>query len=380
MGIATLALALVSCDSEQPAGSAAQAPQKPQATPVNTVVLKTETINLIEEMPGRTVAFREIDVRPQVDGIIEKRTFEEGALVEQGQPLYQIDQAVYKASLDAAKAELASEQANLNYAQKTRDRYKKLIKTQASSQQNYDNAVADYAQALAAVAEARAKVDQAEINMNYTTVVAKITGKIGTSEYNEGSLVTTSQTLAMTTITQLDPIYVDVTQAGGRLLKIKQAVQSGRVQGLKEGEIEVSLIMDATGEQYNHKGVLKFSDVTVNETTGTVRLRAVFPNPNHDLLPGMFVRGLVNQGELEGAIAVPQKATMRRPDGSAYVYVVEEGKVAIKDIVIEQAQAGNWIVTAGLKEGDQLIVDGLQRIGPGSPVAAQPLETATAEK
>jgi len=379
VGIATLALALVSCDSENQAGSA-QAPQQKQATPVNTVVLKSQTINLIEEMPGRTVAFREIDVRPQVDGIIEKRTFEEGALVEQGQPLYQIDQAVYKAALDAAKAELAREQANLNYAQKTRDRYKKLIKTQASSQQKYDNAVADYAQAMAAVAEARAKVDQAEINMNYTTVIAKISGKIGSSEYNEGSLVTSSQSQALTTITQLDPIYVDVTQAGGRLLKVKQAVQSGRVQGQKEGEIEVSLIMDATGEQYNHKGVLKFSDVTVNETTGTVRLRAVFPNPNRDLLPGMFVRGLVNQGELEGAIAVPQKATMRRPDGSAYVYVVEDGKVVIKDIVIEQAQAGNWIVTEGVKDGDQLVVDGLQRIGPGSPVAPQPLETAQAEK
>lgn len=379
VGLAALALLIASCGPESNGGkSGAQA--KKQATPVNTLTLKKESVHLIEEMPGRTVAFREVDVRPQINGIIQQRMFEEGAFVKKGDPLYQIDQAVYKAALDAAKADLAREQANLNYAEKTKDRYKKLIKTQASSEQKYDTAVADHSQALAAVAAAQAKVEQAQINMAYTTVIAKITGQVGASEFNEGSLVTGSQTNPLTTITQLDPIYVDVTQAGGRLLKIKQAVQSGRLQGLKEGEIEVFLIMDATGQPYSHKGVLKFSDVTVNETTGTVRLRAIFPNPNRDLLPGMFVRGLVNQGELDGAILVPQKATMRRPDGSAYAYVIENGKVAVKDLSIEQAQGPNWVVTDGIKEGDQLIIDGLQRIGPGSDVVSQPLKTAKAEK
>ncbi len=378
-GIAALALMVASCGSESDTQQSAQAQQK-RATPVDTTVLKMETIELIEEMPGRTVAFREVDVRPQVNGIIQKRLFEEGALVEKGQPLYQIDAAVYQAALDAAKAELAREQANLNYAAKTRDRYKKLIKTQASSQQKYDNAVADFAQASAAVAAAKAQVDQAEINMNYTTVIAKISGKIGASEFNEGSLVTSSQTQTLTTVTQLDPIYVDVTQAGGRLIKIKQALDSGRLQGSDDGSIEVSLIMDATGEKYKHEGVVKFSDVTVNETTGSVRLRAMFPNPDHDLLPGMFVRGLVKQGTLAQAIAVPQKATMRRPDGSAFVYVVEDGKAVAKSVTIEQSQGNNWIVTEGLKDGAELIVDGLQRIGPGSDVAPQPLQTAEAEK
>lgn len=378
-GIAALALMVASCGSESDTQQSAQAPQK-RATPVDTTVLKMETIELIEEMPGRTVAFREVDVRPQVNGIIQQRLFEEGALVEKGQPLYQIDAAVYQAALDAAKAELAREQANLNYAAKTRDRYKKLIKTQASSQQKYDNAVADYAQASAAVAAAKAKVDQAEINMNYTTVIAKIAGKIGASQFNEGSLVTSSQSQTLTTVTQLDPIYVDVTQAGGRLIKIKQALESGRLQGSEDGSIQVSLIMDATGQKYKHEGVVKFSDVTVNETTGSVRLRAVFPNPDHDLLPGMFVRGLVKQGTLAQAIAVPQKAVMRRPDGSAFVYVVEEGKAVAKTIRIEQAQANNWVVTEGLKDGAELIVDGLQRIGPGSDVAPQPLQAAQADK
>ncbi len=373
--VAAMALVVASCGEEQK-GSAGAGGQRPGVA-VNTMVLNATKVRLSEEMPGRTVAFRKTDVRPQVDGIIEARKFEEGAYVEQDQALYVIDQAVYVAALDAAKAELDRQKATLSQAVKTRVRYEKLIKTKALSEQKYDDAVAVEAQARAAVAAAKAKVDQAQINMEDTTVKAPISGQIGASAFNEGSLVTASQGNALATITQLDPIYVDVIQAGGRLLKIKHAVQSGRLQGVDAGKIDVTLTVDATGVEYPHKGTLKFSDVSVNETTGTVRLRAIFPNPKRDLLPGMFVRGTVYQGELDGVFVVPQKAVMRRPDGSAFVYAVEEGKAVVKPITIEQSQGNDWLVTAGLTDGVEIVVEGLQRIAPGAPVVAQSVNAAT---
>jgi membrane fusion protein (multidrug efflux system) len=378
-GMAALVVLVAAC-SEQNEGGAQQAgaPQQPQATTVGTVTLTAQTVGLVEEMPGRTVAFRQADIRPQVDGIIKERSFAEGAFVEAGQQLYMIDQEVYLARVDAAQAELARQRATLDQATKTRTRYDPLIKSQAVSQQTYDDAVATEAQAKAAVAAARAELEQARIDLAYTTVTAPISGQIGASDYSEGALVTTNQAAKLTTITQLDPIYVDVTQAGGRLLNIRDAIRKGRIKGVSDGQIDVNLIIDATGAKYPHTGTLQFSDVTVNETTGTVRLRAVFPNPDGMLLPGMFVRGQVSQGYLENAFLVPQKAVMRRPDGSAYAYVVEDGKVAARDLTIERSQGQDWLVTGGLEDGVQVIVDGLQRVGPGAPVAPQPVETAKA--
>jgi membrane fusion protein (multidrug efflux system) len=378
-GLAALVVLVAACSEQnEGGGQQANAQQQPQATPVGTVTLNAQTVGLVEEMPGRAVAFRQADIRPQVDGIIKERNFTEGAFVEAGQQLYMIDQEVYLARVDAAQAELTRQRATLDQTTKTRSRYDPLIKSQAVSQQTYDDAVAAEAQAKAAVAAARAELEQARIDLAYTTVTAPISGQISSSDYSEGALVTANQSAKLTTITQLDPIYVDVTQAGGRLLKIKQAVQNGRIKGVTEGQIKVNLIIDATGAEYPHTGTLQFSDVTVNETTGTVRLRAVFPNPEGTLLPGMFVRGQVRQGHLEGAFLVPQKAVMRRPDGSAYAYVVEDGKVASKDLTIEQSQGQDWLVTAGLEDGAQVIVDGIQRIGPGAPVTPQPVETAKA--
>ncbi len=373
--VAALTLMVAAC-SEQNEGGQQQANAQPQATPVGTVTLEAQTVGLVEEMPGRTVAFRKADIRPQVDGIIKERNFTEGGIVEAGQQLYMIDQDVYLARVDAAQAELSRQRASLDQAVKTRTRYDPLVKSQAVSRQTYDDAVSAEAQGKAAVASARAELEQARIDLAYTTVTAPISGQISSSDYSEGSLVTANQAAKLTTITQLDPIYVDVTQAGGRLLKIKQAVKNGRIKGVDAGNIEVSLIIDATGAEYPQKGTLQFSDVTVNETTGTVRLRAVFPNPDGTLLPGMFVRGQVRQGRLEGAFLVPQKAVMRRPDGTAYSYVAVDGKVVSKDLQIEQSQGENWLVSAGLEDGDQLIVDGIQRIGPGAAVAPQPVETA----
>ena len=378
-GMAALALMVAACSEQKEGGEQqAAAPQQQPATPVGTVTLEAQTVGLVEEMPGRTIAFRQADIRPQVDGIIKERNFTEGGFVEAGQQLYMIDQDVYLAKVDAAQAELARQNATYEQAVKTRKRYDPLIKSQAVSQQTYDDAVAAEAQGRASVAAARAELEQARIDLAYTTVTAPISGRIGSSDYTEGALVTANQSAKLTTITQLDPIYVDVTQAGGRLLKIKQAIANGRIKGVESGQVEVSLIIDSTGAEYPHKGTLQFSDVTVNETTGTIRLRVVFPNPDGTLLPGMFVRGQVRQGHLEGAFLVPQKAVMRRPDGSAYVYVVADGKVVSKDVTIEQSQGQNWLVSAGVEDGDQLIVDGLQRVGPGAPVAAQPVETAKA--
>lgn len=377
-GMAALVVLVAACSEENNGGEQQASAQQPQATPVGTVTLSAQTVGLVEEMPGRTVAYRQADIRPQVDGIIKERNFTEGAFVEAGQQLYMIDQDVYLARVDAAQAELNRQRATLDQTTKTRKRYDPLLKSQAVSQQTYDDAVAAEAQAKASVAAARAELEQARIDLAYTTVTAPISGQIGSSDYSEGALVTANQTAKLTTITQLDPIYVDVTQAGGRLLKIRQAVQKGRIKGVGDGQIEVALIIDATGEEYPLTGTLQFSDVTVNETTGTVRLRAVFPNPDGTLLPGMFVRGQVRQGHLDDAFLLPQRAVMRRPDGSAYVYVVVDGKVVSKDITIEKSQGHDWLVTGGVEDGEQLIVDGLQRVGPGAPVAPDPVETAKA--
>ncbi|MCF8466560.1 MAG: efflux RND transporter periplasmic adaptor subunit [Sneathiella sp.] len=337
--------------------------------------MQPTTINLVAEMPGRTVAFRKADVRPQVDGIITKRSFTEGAYVEAGQQLYLIDKDKYQAELDAALAGLARERANLDLATKNRIRYEALRKTRTASEQSYDDAVAAEAQSKAAIASAQATIDKARIELNYTTVTAPLSGQIGASTDSEGALVTASQSAALATITQLDPIYVDVTQAGGKLLQIKDAIASGRVKGLDEANIDVRLVLDATGQEYPILGKLQFSDVTVNETTGSVRLRAVFPNPDKILLPGMFVRGYVDQGRIDGGFLVPQRSVMRRPDGGAYIYVISgDDKVVSKDIIIEQSKGKDWVVIAGIEAGDRVIVDGLQRIAPGMIVTPKALD------
>lgn len=372
-GAAALALVVAAC-GEQSDGQQAAVGQKPSAVPVSVVTARAGTVQLVEAMPGRTVAYRTADVRPQVDGIITKRFFVEGAFVKAGDPLYQIDQEVYVAEVNVAKADLLRQQATLDLARKTRARYEKLRRTQAVSEQAYDDAIAAEAQAEADVAAARARLERAKIDLEYTTVRAPISGQIGASAFNEGSLVTANQSTSLATITQLDPIYVDVTQAGGRLLRIKQAILTGRVKGDVGGKLGAKLFIDATGERYPLEGTVQFSDVMVNETTGTVRLRAVFPNPDAILLPGMFVRAEVNQGTLDAAYTVPQKAVMRQPDGSAYVYVVgPENKVITKLLTIEQSQGQDWIVTSGLEDGDQIIIDGIQRVGPGAEVIPQPV-------
>ncbi|WP_245835247.1 efflux RND transporter periplasmic adaptor subunit [Thalassospira mesophila] len=367
-GMVAMVIYVAGCDEQKGGGNAAA--QQAPATQVTFVEVQPQTVGLVAELPGRTVASRKADVRPQVDGIITERNFTEGATVKAGQQLYQIDQSVYLANLDAAQAELARSRATLDQATKTRARYDKLIKTQAVSEQARDDAIAAEAQGKASVASARAEIDKARINLQYTTVTAPIPGKIGASSVTEGALVTANQEMTLATITQLDPIYVDVTQAGGRLMQINQGIASGRIKNAADGDgVDVRLMLDSTGDEYGHIGKIQFADVTVNETTGTVRLRAVFDNPDQVLLPGMFVRAFVDQGQVENAYLVPQRAVMRRPDGSAYVFTIKsDNTVEAKALTIEQSKGSDWIVIKGLNPGDHIIVDGLQRVGPGAPV------------
>ncbi|WP_373089705.1 efflux RND transporter periplasmic adaptor subunit [Sneathiella sp.] len=370
-----MVLLVSACDEEKKDAAQQAGGQTPPAVNAGFVTVKPEAITLVAEMPGRTVAFRKADVRPQVDGIIKERSFTEGSFVKAGQPLYQIDKSRYQANFDAAQAELANQRSKLDLASKNRKRYEDLRKSRTASEQSYDDAVATEAQAKAGIEAARANLERARIDLNYTTVTAPISGQIGASAYSEGALVTASQSNLLATITQLDPIYVDVTQAGGKLLDIRTAISSGRLQNIEDSKVDVRLVIEATGQAYPDPGTLQFSDVIVNETTGTVRLRAVFPNPDNILLPGMFVRGYVEQGRIDNGFLVPQRAVMRRPDGSAYVYTMgEDNKVVPKTIKIEQSRGENWIVIAGMESGDRVIVDGLQRIAPGAMVTPVDVE------
>lgn len=367
LALLALSFVLTACGEQAAQDGMSQAPQ---AMPIETSILAKEAVQLVAELPGRTVAFRQSDVRPQVDGIIVKRNFTEGAYVEEGQQLYLIDQAVYLANLDAAKADLSRQASTLEQATRTRVRYQGLLKRKSVSKDDFDNAVSSEARAKAALEAAKAQVKKAEIALEYTQVKAPISGKIGASTFTEGALVTAGQGNALATITQLDPIYVDVTQAGSRLLKLKQTIKSGKLDLADKQHMSVSLIIDSTGGAYPHEGELEFADVLVNETTGTVRLRALFPNPDGDLLPGMFVRGKVAQGIMHDAFLIPQHTVMRRPDGAAYVYVVgADNKVETRDVTIEQSLDQNWIISGGLDAGQHLIINGLQLVAPGMLVA-----------
>ncbi|MDU0355638.1 efflux RND transporter periplasmic adaptor subunit [Paraglaciecola aquimarina] len=371
-------LGLMACTEETatPPASSGQ----PQAMPVETLTLRAQNVDLIEEMPGRTVAYRKADLRPQVDGIIEKRNFTEGALVEAGQQLYLIDPAIYQTTLDSALAEQARLTSAYELAKRTRTRFADLRKNNSVSKDDYDNALSAEAQAKAALQAAKAQVKQAEINLRFTKVEAPISGQIGASTFTEGALVIARQTEALATITQLDPIYVDITQAGSKLLHLRETIKSGRLQQNENSKMSVSIVLGANGKPYEHKGTLEFSDVTVNETTGTVRLRAVFPNPDKVLLPGMFVKGLVHQGALANAFLIPQNSVMRRPDGTPYLYAVSEDNKAIaKDLTIEKSSGKNWIVIDGVKDGEQIIINGLQRVSPGMDVMPMPSHSSPAK-
>lgn len=357
------------CDSQKSAGApgGAAAQRAPQ---VSVTEIQPTELDMKTTLQGRTAPYLVADVRPQVAGILQKRLFKEGSEVKEGQALYQIDPAVYEAAVASAKAELQRAQAVLYQTRLTANRYAQLVKTNAISKQNNDDAQAAYKQAQAAVAAAEAGLKNAQINLDYTTVRSPISGRIGRSLVTPGALLSAHQAQNMAVVQTLDPIYVDVTQSSKEILSLKKDIAAGKLK-TKGGAIPVTLIME-DGTKYPQTGELTLSEVSVDPGTGTITLRAEFPNPENILLPGMFVRTELPQGTMEKALLVPQRAVMREANGTPYVYVVEDGKIAIRRLVTHRTQGQNWIVEEGLKPGEKVVIEGLQRIRPGVPVQIVP--------
>ena len=357
-------LVLTGCNDKETQQSAPHTPE------VGVVTLKSAPLQITTELPGRTSAYRIAEVRPQVSGIILKRNFEEGSEIKAGVSLYQIDPATYQAAYDSAKGDLAKAQASANIAQLTLKRYQKLLGTKYISQQDYDTALADSQQANASVVAAKAAVETARINLAYTKVTSPISGRIGKSSVTEGALVTSGQASALATVQQLDPIYVDVTQSSNDFLRLKQELAEGKLKQ-ENGKAKVKLVTN-DGITFPQEGSLEFSDVTVDQTTGSITLRAIFPNPDKTLLPGMFVRAQLEEGTNPNALLVPQQGVTRTPRGDASAMVIgKEDKVEVRNITATQAIGDKWLVTSGLKDGDRVIVTGLQKVKPGVQVKAQ---------
>jgi membrane fusion protein (multidrug efflux system) len=339
---------------------------------VGVVTLTAQPVILATELPGRATPFESSDVRPQVGGIIIDRPFTEGANVKAGQVLYRIDPAPYRAAYDQAKAQAESAAANLVTTRLKAQRYGELVSINGVAKQDYDDAEAAYKQAAAQVAQLRAAAEAARINLAYATITAPISGRVGPSTVTKGALVTTGQTAALTTIQRLDPIYVDVTQSANDLLRLKRALAAGQLTG-GPTTVPVRLRLD-DGSDYPLEGKLQFADVTVDQTTGAVTLRALFPNPNGVLLPGMFVRAEVAEGIVPSGVLAPQQGVSRDERGLPTALIVDaSGKAKLQDIKLGQAVGPNWLVTDGLKPGDRLIVQGLQRVKPGQIVHATPV-------
>lgn len=364
---ALISLTLTGCDNSS--GNTAQAPQVPD---VKVITLATQSQAITTELPGRTTAFRVAEVRPQVSGIVLKRLFIEGSDVVAGQALYQIDPAPFRASFDSAKAAVAEAEANARIAQVTLNRYRALSGSQYVSHQDYDQAQANAAQTRAAVDVARAALESARINLAWSNITAPISGRIGSSTVTEGALVADAQSTALATVQQLDPLYVDVTQSSEDFLRLQQELAAGRLQQ-NAGKALVSVVL-SNGSIYPQRGTLAFSDVTVDRTTGAITLRAIVPNPDHALLPGMFVRARLEEGRDPHALLIPQQAVTRTPRGEATAMVVGgDNKVEIRTIQVSQALGDQWRVAGGLQPGERVIISGVQRAQPGmtvNPVAA----------
>jgi membrane fusion protein (multidrug efflux system) len=339
---------------------------------VEVVTIQNEAVTFTAELPGRTSPFAISDVRPQITGIIQARLFQEGATVKAGQPLYQIDPATYQASFDQAKAQLAYAQANVQTTRLKAERYADLVKINGVAKQDSDDAAAAYGQAVALVAQDAASLESARINLGYTRITSPITGRIGTSSFTQGALVTTGQTSALTTVQTLDPIYVDIVQSTSDLLKLRRALAKGALSNTGPASTAIKLTLD-DGTAYAPEGQLKLTDVTVDQTTGSVTIRAVFPNPDAILLPGMYVRAIVPQGSDPAALLAPQRGVTRDQSGNATAMIVDsEGKAQSRAIETGRMVGNRWLVTSGLNAGDRVIVDGLQNIKPGQPVRIAP--------
>jgi len=350
--------ALTACSHKQ------EAPPPPPPAAVKVITLQNQSVSLTTELPGRTVAYRVAEIRPQVSGVIQKRMFVEGSDVKAGQQLYQIDPAPYQAAYESAAALAAS-------AKSQAERFKPLAEVNAVSKQDYDNAVATAAQN-------KASADTARINLVYTKLLSPISGRIGRSAVTEGALVTANQTTALATVQQLDPIYVDVTQPSAVLLRLKRELAAGQLVAASSTEAEVRLILE-DGSHYGPRGKLQFTEVSVDETTGSVTLRALFPNPDKLLLPGMFVHEQIEEGRRNDALLVPQLAIAHNQKGEPTALVVgRDNKVELRTLTTERALGDKWVVTSGLKAGERVIVEGIQFAKPGAPVDPQEVADAPA--
>jgi membrane fusion protein, multidrug efflux system len=362
VGLAAIALTLAACGQKGGAGGMGMG----GPTEVGYIVAQSQPVGLTTELAGRTSAYLVSEVRPQVGGVIKARLFQEGSIVRAGQSLYQIDPATYQASVNSAAAALAQAQAQANAAKLKADRYKTLVETGAVSKQDNDDAQAAAAQTAAAVAVQKAALDSARINLNWTRVAAPITGRIGKSSVTPGALVTASQATALATVQDLSKIYVDLTQTSAELLKLQAAFNSGKLG--RSGSAQVTLKLE-DGSTYPIPGRLEFSDVTVDPTTGSVVLRAIFDNPNGVLLPGMYVRAILDKGVANNGILIPQAAVSRDPKGAAIVQVVDaKGGLAPRPVTASQTVGDKWLITSGLNVGDKVVVEGLQKVRPGAPV------------
>lgn len=353
--------------------------QQPPPAPVpevSTVTVQPQELVLTTELPGRTSPYLVAEIRPQVNGIIQKRLFTEGSDVKVGQVLYQIDPAPFRAALDSARASLAKSEANLPVARLKYERYKGLLAEKAVSQQDYDDREAALKQAEADIEYCKAAVETARINLDYTRVAAPISGRIGKSNVTDGALVTAYQPLALATIQQLDPIYVDVPQCTADLLRLRRRLEANGLHQNGTNQNTIKLMLE-DGTTYPLEGALQFRDITVDPSTGSVVLRTVFPNPDGVLLPGMFVQAVVKEGTNARAILIPQQAVSRDPKGNPITLIVDdEGKIQQRRLALDRAIVDKWLVSSGLEPGDRVVVEGMQRVRPGTSVKVIPFEAA----
>jgi membrane fusion protein (multidrug efflux system) len=355
-------------------GKSKGGPSQGIAPEVSVVVVQPERVSITTELPGRTSAFLVAEVRPQVGGIIKQRLFVEGSDVKAADVLYQIDPAMYEAAYASAGAGLSRAEANVTSIRARMERYKELVAINAVSRQDYDDASAALQQARADIDANKAAVETARINLAYTRVTAPITGRIGKSNVTVGALATANQGSAFTTIQQLDPIYVDVTQSSANLLRLERNIAAGRIKDGGPAQARVQLLLE-DGTPYPFEGTLKFSDVTVEPSTGSFILRIVVPNPKHVLLPGMYVRAVVREGVVDRAILAPQAGVSRDRKGNPMTLIVDgSGKVEQRMVTVDRAIGDKWLVSSGLAPGDRVIVEGIQKVRPGASVKVIPFD------
>ncbi|AXY56035.1 efflux RND transporter periplasmic adaptor subunit [Acinetobacter chinensis] len=365
-------IALVGCSKDPKDAQQAAAAQQMPPTEVGIIVAQPQSVEQSVELSGRTTAFEVSEVRPQTSGVILKRLFTEGSYVREGQALYEVDARTNRASADSARAALARQQANLNVLRVKEGRYRQLVGSNAISKQEYDDIVAQVKLAEADLAATQAELKNAEINLGYSTVRAPISGQTNRSTVTAGALVTANQADPLVTIQRLDPIYVDMNQSSAELLRLRQQLSKGSLDSSNNTKVKLKL---EDGSYYPVEGRLAFSDASVNPETGTVTLRAVFPNPNHLLLPGMFANAQIVQGVIPNAFLIPQAAITRTPTGQAMAMLVNaKGQVETRPVTTVGVQGKDWIVTEGLQAGDKVIVDGIAKVKPEQPVTAKPYQ------